>query len=437
MIMLIVTIEVSYAQEIALKDIVVDDLAIQIATTDSSYAETYTQTVEIEFKNPDVAKKASVSMTPLYNDYEWAVSARWDDNNRDAGIIVRDLMKKHGYKGTFYLNSWFSPWCGKDFRESAKEFMEGGNSIGDHSLSHPMITVLNRNRIFEEMARNRAEWEAVTDAQVLSYAFSYTRSGYWDSTGFIKAKGETIRPDLRTSLERAGLYHVATAHFGKHDQLIRNPYMPFDGKDIDGFVAGALKNGQFKKEHPMLMFSMHAWAYKNQSKKDKLAEQFEKYGNNPDWWYCNMNEYAAYRYQYEYSKLMPVQRVGKTVRFSLKRPLLLDLNDPTPLTFKITGISEADVVSVKCATAESGKTKRQKAGYSFHLHHDRDQKLPVKIGLIANRENQAALYADQDSDFPGLRGVLSFKDDTLYLTLNNQTGLPLTKSRVTYRLPLA
>ena len=414
-----------------------DDLAIQVSMADSSSAETYTQTVEIEFKDEAAAKNAAVQMTPLYNDYEWAVSARWDDNFKDAGLIVRDLMKKYGYKGTFYLNRWLNPWGGKDFRDTAMEFMEGGNSIGDHSLSHPMINVCNRNRIFEEMARNRVEWEAITDSQVVSYAFSYNRCGYWGSTAFIKDKGEELKPDIATLLKRAGLYSLANNWFMEFDEIIPAPFMPYDGRDIDGFVQKTLKNKDFKTKHPIFMFAMHAWAYNNEKKKNKLEGQFKKYGNNPDWWYCNMNEYAAYRYQYKYSKLLPLQREGNIVRFSLKRPVLLDLNNAVPLTFKITGVPAQDVVAVKCSTAESVKAARQKNGYSFNLQHDRDQKLPVKIGLIANNDNQAAVYADQDPDFPGLRGTLFFKDNKLGLTLNNQTGLPLTKTRIAYRLPLA
>ncbi|RKZ71027.1 MAG: hypothetical protein DRQ57_19170, partial [Gammaproteobacteria bacterium] len=416
----------------------IDDLAIQIAVADSSYAETYTQTVEIEFKNPDVAKQAVVRMTPLYNDSEWAVSARWDDNFKEAGLIVRDLMKKYGFKGTFYLNHWVGPWSGKDFREHAMEFMEGGNSIGDHSLSHPMISVCNRNRIFEEMARNRVEWEAISDSQVVSYAFSYNRCGYWGSTAFIKDKGEELKPDIAILLKRAGLYSLANNWFMEFDEIIPAPFMPYDGADIDEFVQKTLKNEDFKTKHPIFMFAMHAWAYNKGNKKqrqNKLEGQFKKYGNNPDWWYCNMNEYAAYRYQYKYSKLVPLERRDNIVSFTLERPVLLDLNNAVPLTFKISGVPAQDVVVARCATAKCGKAKRD--GYSFNLQHDRDQKLPVKIGLIANNDNQTAVYADQDPDFPGLRGTLFFKDNMLHLALNNQTGMPLTKTRITYRLPLA
>ena len=415
----------------------IDDLTIQLAKNAPVTIGTYTQTVEIEFKNANAAKKAVVRMTPLYNDYEWAVSARWDDNNKKGGIIVRDLMKKYGYKGTFYLNRYLSPWGGKDFSKSAMELMQGGNSIGNHSLSHPMITVLNRNRIFEEMARNRVEWETISDSPVLSYAFSYNRCGYYGSTGFIRAKGEEIKPDMAILLKRAGLYSLANNWFMKFKEIIPAPFMPYDGRDIDGFVQKALKSKNFKKNHPMLMFSMHAWAYNNKKKRNKLDGQLKKYGNNPDWWYCNQNEYAAYRYQYKYSKLMPLKRKGKTVSFSLKRPLLLDLNNSTPLTFKITGVPAQDVVAVKCSTAERVKATRQMNGYSFHLQHDRDQALPAKIDLIVNNDNQTSVRGGKDSDFPGLKGALSFKADKLHLALDNQTGSALTKIRITYRLPLA
>jgi len=48
--------------------------------------------------------------------------------------------------------------------------------------------------------------------------------------------------------------------------------------------------------------------------------------------------------------------------------------------------------------------------------------LPRKIGLVSNAENRAALAdADEDADFPGLKGLLSFDGKTLEWTSEGDT----------------
>ncbi len=156
--------------------------------------ETYTQQLQIDFKTPQAAQKASVSITPLHDDFTWAISSRWDDNN-ESGIKMRDTLTAHGHKGTFYLNS-AKHW--RDFTSVARKLLEGGNSIGGHSLTHPMLTYCSRNRIFEEVAGIRAEWEARADTQVLSYTFSFCR--YHNEL----EGGTAAHRDINRALERAG-----------------------------------------------------------------------------------------------------------------------------------------------------------------------------------------------------------------------------------------
>jgi len=409
-------------------------------------AGTYEQTVEVTFKDAGAAEKATVRMAPLFDGRQWAVSSRWDDNS-DVSLVVRNVLEEHAHKGTFYLNSWQQAWLSsakpevrigtgaRGFRDIGKQLLKGGNSIGGHTLTHPMLTFCSRNRIFEEMARVRIEWEAITNSRVLSHAFSFCNCGFWGNTGFIK---DPVGADIAHILERAGYYHVATQHFHASRDIIRSPFMPHDGADIDGFVQAALGSEDFKAKHPNLTHAMHAWAYADPRQRKKFEGQLDKYGHNTDWWYCNQNEYAAYRYQYRHTKLVPLPRAGRVVRLRVERPMVLDLNDPTPLTFQIAGVSEQEVVSVQCATAECVKSDRPSGAYRFHLPHDRDQTLPQKIGLIANNDNRATLAdGDQDPDFPGLRALLHFNEGKLRVVLDNRTDSPVTNTHITYRLPLA
>lgn len=395
-------------------------------------AETYKQQVEIITRDEATARQASVEMAPLYNDYEWAVSSRWDDNNSED-VKMRDVLNRHGHRGTFYLNSLWLDWPTTPTHvDSAfgRQLLEGGNSIGAHSLTHPLLSYCNRNRIFEETAGDRMVWEAATDAPVVSYSFSYCN--------FINPQeGLVVQAAIARALERGGFLDIANEPDWEAlpSEMILSPIMPADGAEIDSHVESALASDVFRLAHPNLTYSMHVW-YRTPEAWAKFEQQLDKYGHNPRWWYCNQNEYGAYRYQYEHTRLRVVSRQGKTIKVELERPVLLDLNDAVPLTLRVTGVPRGKIAGARCATAGVASAS---GPLVFNLRHDRDQSLPVKIGMVLpNVQNRATLGPDDgDADFPGLTAQLHFADGRLVLALANEGDKPLTRVRVTYRLPLA
>lgn len=390
-------------------------------------ARTYAQEVQVELASPGAVARATVEIAPLYDDRTWAISSRWDDNNR-SNLTMRDVLARHGHKATWYLN-----W-NEQFAPTARELLLGGHSLGGHGLTHPHLTYLNRNRIFEETAGVRAEWEAAADSPVLSYAFSFC--------DFIdEQQGPPVQVDITRALERAGYYSIANGwyHDGPvHTEMILSPIMPWDGEDIDDYAAAAQASEWFRQAHPNLSFAMHVW-YKTPRAWETFESQLDSLGGKADWWYCNQNQYAAYRYQYLRTKLDVLSREGRTIRLRLDRPELLDLNDAVPLTLRISGVTAADVRAVRCASADCAPSSRQTASPLFHLSHDRDRMLPAKIGIVRNTANAAApaVGHDADEDFPDVAGWLHWADGQLRLALANRGDRPLTNVQVTYRLPLA
>jgi hypothetical protein len=397
--------------------------------------DTYTQELTVTLKTEAAAGKASLRTTPLYNGYDWAVSSRWDDNNPDD-VKMRDVLLKHGQKGTFYLNSPWRDWSVTPATVDSpfgRELLKGGCTLGGHSLNHPFLSYCSRNRIFEEVAGVRMVWEAAADALVNSYAFSYCN--------FVnEQEGQAVQADIARALERGGFYGIANEPHWENlrTDMMLSPIMPSDGADIDGYAQRALADESFKERHPNLTHSMHVW-YRTPEAWAKFEGQLDKYGHNPNWWYCNQNEYAAYRYQFRHTVLGEPARKGAVLTVRVQRPVLLDLNDPTPLTFEVDGVPRAELVGVKCSTADCAPSDKQAGPFLFHLRHDRTQALPMKVGLTPpNTENRAALTdRDTDTDFPGLRALLHRQDGQLRLVLDNQGEQPLTRVRVTYRLPLA
>ncbi len=433
-----------------------------LAKTESS-ALTYQQQLQVTFKDAETAEKARVTIATLYNGYKWSISSRWDDNNAH-NLDMRDALNKHGHKGTFYLNeikttrpavfdqhnaSWDFDFktdfyldpdydYGKsregdlfDFTSTARKLLEGGHSIGGHSLTHPRLAHLNRNRIFEEVAGIRAQWEAAADTLLNSYAFSYCN--YRN-----EIEPDSVHKDIDRALERAGFFHIANHHYDDHlrTDMIISPIMPSDGDDIDKFAQDAFQDNSFARKHPHLSYAMHVW-YRTPEMWHRFEQQLEKYAHNPDWWYCNQNQYAAYRYQLRHSKLS-TDRNGDTITVTLERPELRELNDPTPITLRIEGASKDDRFSVTCSTAQTSISERATDALMINVFHDRSMKLPGKIGLIENPTNRPNITSeDHDPDFPGLKALLCSQKDQLLLKIAAPDSRAIENLTITWRLPLA
>lgn len=396
--------------------------------------ETYDQVLEVEFADAASASKATLELLPLYDGYDWAVSSRWDDNN-GANYGMRDVLERHGYKATFYLGQ-----IGADCLRNAttkmrsdEGLLKGGNSIGCHSLTHPMLGWCSRNRIFEEVAGDRMLWEAAANTRVVSFAAPFCC--YMN-----EFEGDPSLVDMGRALERAGFYHVTESASWPHpSQLLLSPILPADGQEIDKEAERMLGDKECRLKHPSMSFAMHAW-YRTPEAWAKFERQLDKYGRNPDWWYCNQNEYAAYRYQLALSKLGPPRTDGRLLRVTLKRPELLDCNEPTPLTLQVSGVPAASVVAVRCATAEAAPSKRKpESPFRFNLSHDRSRHLPIAVGMTPPNIDGRKSFGDKDFDekFPGLKALLNFEGGTLRLAIENAGKAPLESVRVTYRLPLA
>ncbi len=389
--------------------------------------ETYTQTLRVVFDSPEAASKASVAVAPLYSDYEWAVSCRWDDNNA-SDLKMRDVMAAHGYRGTWYLNAP-SPWFGA---EMGRKLLEGGNSIGGHSMTHPFLTFVNRNRQFWEVLGARMAWEAAVDRAICTYSFSFC-----DFRNSLEE--DDVHCAIAEALRRAGYYHIANGWFNDAmpTDLELSPILPSDGAPIDDAARRFLADAGHRNRHPNMSFSMHVW-YNTPEGWANFEKQLDAYGHRADWWYCNQNEYAAYRWQYRHTKVGGPGPSGREVVLELERPVLRELNDAIPLTIKVGGVAPEAVVAAECETADLELARSADGTPLVNLNHDRTQRLPAKIGLIENEDNHGELRRDDASDdFPDIAGLLSFRQDGLELILENHAAEPLEDVTITYRLPPA
>jgi hypothetical protein len=386
----------------------------------------YAQRLVLTFATEQAARQARLRVAPLLDDKAWAVTCRWDDNNQED-LQMRDAMAAHGYRGNFYLNAP-ADWFGADI---GRQLLKDGSRIGGHSMTHPFLPYVNRNRLFWEVAAVRVQWEALTDSPVCSLSFPFVS---FDSN----VDGDVVHADIGTAVVRAGYYHAPIGYFNaRYDSgLLLSPILPPDGADIDDVAKAYLANVGRPGQPLVMSFSMHVW-YKTPEAWAKFGRQLDDYGRRPQWWYCNQNEYAAYRYQFAHAVLGAPQVDGRRVSVDLQRPELRELNDAVPLTLLVEGAAPQDLLSATCGTAQVDVLTPAADHTALNLHHDRSRALPAAIGLIENADNHRDLRpADAADDFPGLRALLGCAEGQLRVTLDN-SGDPLENVCITYRLPLA
>ncbi|HIJ73127.1 MAG TPA: polysaccharide deacetylase family protein [Candidatus Hydrogenedentes bacterium] len=409
------------------------------AVTSEFPAKTYLQELVITFKNATAAKSARVGIEPLPDGYERAVSCRWDDNEF-GNLEVKNRLDARGVKATWYLNSNSVGYLdGRDYMGTARHLIEGGHTIGGHSLSHPYLTYVHKNRMFQEIAGVRIEWEAALDTLLNSFTFPFI--AYRSDE-----EGDASQADMIRALQRAGFYHVAefkTFHDALPSDMVVSLIMPPENNSFEVFqqaVDWALSDADVRADFPNISHSMHGWygTPRLEYGWDELERRLDYLAAFPNHWQCNQNAYAAYRYQFEHSVLTVLERDKNALRAHLCRPVLRFLNDPVPLTIAVRDVATEEVVSVACRTADISRSQRTSPDRAlFNVNHDRPQELPSRIGRVENPENRAEFHIrDQDTDFPGLGALLSFDGCSLGLQVENLTGLLLEDLVVTYRMPL-
>lgn len=412
--------------------------------------DSYTQVLTVTFKSEEAARKATIDIAPLYHDFQAAFSTRMDDSNVND-LMAAEVMAKYGQKGTFYLNnpnSWYqiSTETGitipdKPGQVIPKSLLVGGNSLGGHTLSHEYLPVLSKNAAFREILGTRVAVETAGSTPVNAFVYPFV--------SFISnLRGGSDRADLEEILRRSGYVQLGEneynrnwdsglqdAHFIILDGDTQSDLWTFDGHlHSSGANKHELTRAQCNDDRPLLLVTMHAWVRAwGAPDFPKLAAVYAKWSGHKDWWYCNQNQYGAYRYQALHSRMATFVE-GNSLRVVLRRPSPLDLNDWVPLTLKVDGVGRGDTVSVVCSGADV-KPMELGGAYAFDLFHGRDQGPIDTYAESDNPENSDRIEGSTKA-MEGLRAVLHQVDGKITLILRNDGLQTLRNIRVVFRLPL-
>ena len=370
----------------------------------------YTQILTADFASEEDAAKAKLSFLPLPEGKKVAFTCRWDDTN-PKDLKMSNLLYRHGFRATFFLNA-----SGADFdRDVTQQLLRHGSSIGNHTLNHSALPRCAPNEMFRQVMALRIQQECKTQTPVIAFVLPY-----WSMVTGVEANTPRIIGDI---LKRSG--HFGSCEFlpGIHDAYGLkhgdwfNPHV-FDVGDVHPSAeqfhrkVGELLNEISKNpEYPAMALGVHC--YQTPEGMKILDRCFARYANRPDWWYCNMNEYIAYRFQFHNTRTAGKSE-GKRRIWTIFRPAPFEYGAVLPLACRITPSPlylHLDGVPVKGS-----------------LPHASDERLPTIIGELQNGTSPRN---------PGLQfnRRISLKENRLHVLLRNNAKEPMTALLLRFRLP--
>jgi len=139
----------------------------------------------------------------------------WDDGHPlDLKLAV--LLKKYGIKGTFYvpLRNRVRPVMEK---KDIIKINKMGFEIGSHTLTHPILTKLDKNILIYEIRQSKKELERIIKKPVVSFCYPKGRfnkniDSYLNVSGYCLARTTSL---FHTNIKLAPFFMPTTIHFSK------------------------------------------------------------------------------------------------------------------------------------------------------------------------------------------------------------------------------
>ncbi|MBQ7651927.1 MAG: hypothetical protein IJS15_13265 [Victivallales bacterium] len=380
----------------------------------------YRQRFELEFQRAEEASAAKIVVQGLPASYKLAFSSRWDDTA--AGHLrTHKVMLDHKVPGTFFLFHFFKPWeTPAQQRQYCQELLQGGCSIGLHTYTHPLLTVTDSFEQFREYMYNRIQLESISQSPVNSQVLPFCN--WW-------APDEIVPKSIGQAFRAAGVISSpdifwpsgdAPMGYPKGTLAISKPLTPGDRKPdlakLEEQLAQILQNTNGIAQNPSLSMAMHSWHTEPEGL-EALHQAYERVADNPEWWYCNQNEYGAYRYE-ALNASVKTAVDGKVVTVTVQRMVPYELGARVPLWFTVEGAAPKSAAG---AILHDSKVE---------LPHDERQVLPAVYGRMEKD--------GKSSDIPFATLRLEHTNVQAWAaTLWTTDGKPVEKLAFIFRFPPA
>ena len=335
----------------------------------------YEQEIVARFATPDEAATATVSMLPLPGGAKCSFGTRWDDSS-PKHIAKAAMLERAGAKGGFYL-------CGRNFerkcidgkkdeffRTGAKELVQRGHAVGNHTWSHYHMMLLSPDAVFRQIMTTRITLEDVSDHSIVSYASPYG----WHKKSWMDF---SMRIIVEKMLVETGHYVSGDNPMDGVPPDVFYPANRFSANDrnpnYNEFKARLAKQSKQAAAgtSPRVTLGTHSWC---DEAGNALQESWiKKHCIRPDWVQLNDYEYGAYRYSYLNGKVSRRTHSDKVAVFSIRRFDPAALGDDIALSVKFS----ASPLSVSCG----GKELVKDANGYWKLPHDTSRSCVVKVGV--------------------------------------------------------
>ena len=116
-----------------------------------------------------------------------SVIITFDDAYKSFYTSAYPMLKHYGFSAVVYvplnylgrLNDWDVQYFGKKYEHISKEELleihKGGMEIGSHTLSHRMLTALDKNEAEKEIAGSKTSLQALLNDDVISISYPFGR----------------------------------------------------------------------------------------------------------------------------------------------------------------------------------------------------------------------------------------------------------------------
>lgn len=394
----------------------------------------YVQKIILEFDSPEAAQKAVCEKLELPIGKTLALSSRWDDTNGEH-LLMSKTLAENGWKGTFFLNR-----CDEDYvKNVVNPILADGGSIGVHTLTHPHLETVSPNRMFYEILGNRIDLEVKTNQCVTTFTFPYGLGSKSDSVTSAAEQGEALRrcgllggPETIHMAERMGL---------KPEEFI-SPYR-FNANDSDptletfekGFENGMNQLREGKSAcGPYMALGTHSWQRRvHPDGFERLGKILAAKSNQPEIWYCNSNEYTAYRANFVLENSTRLTAEGSKVTLELLRYTPEYTGARTELGLKITPSP------VRAVLSDENQTLEITENGEMMVPEASAQRLPVCIDRTDNTNNERiSSNSLQCTKIPGLYIGTWFdvEKSQFCCFISNKTGKTLKNATITAHCPL-
>ncbi len=378
----------------------------------------YTQSIAVEYSSPEEAEASTAKILQFPENKKIAFSTRWDDTNT-RHLATANMLAEHEMFATCMLVGAFD----EPQRDAFKKVLQLGGAMGAHCLTHPHLEMLTPNEIFREVALERVLVETAFDTHAVAFVLpymSYSISFDPNVRGYIGRSiinaGFRFCPETgmdffkRYGVKTKDVYSSCT--FGVNDRNPKRELMQAGMKKAYARIE--------KGEEPHITLGIHSW------QSDKALKALGRLINevqSDDFWYCNANDYVAYRAHFLKSKILKFAVKGNVAIYELRRIAATDVGSDIPLSIEFSNSPKSVKVGDKVVTPKNG---------IYNIEHYADKKCAKKIDSIRFTDSKFK----NSKKFDGLKFSFTLNRDAgkLALKIDGETSR-VTNFRVRWVVP--